>query len=167
MHTPTNAAKAGEAIAENSETRTTAPTVSGLNQNSEQLNHTDLPSKRKTVKDSRAEVIAKSRALRIGLKTYTTSPEKIASLEAIRDAMPGNSSSTQEMRIHTALGQWSLSTFEASRYLDAYDPRARVMGLRNKGHNILTSWALVPTECGKMHRLGVYTLQRGGDGGAA
>ena len=114
------------------------------------------------VGDSRAEVINKAKSQSIGIAVHFTSPEKIKALIAIRDAMPGNTAATQEQRILAALAKFSLSTYEASRHLDAYDPRARVMGLRNKGHNILTSWVMAQTECGRLHRIGIYTLHRGG-----
>lgn len=114
------------------------------------------------VKDSRTQVINAACGPRVGLSVHVTPPDKIKALKAIRDAIPGNAAATQERRLLEALGRWCLSTFEASRYLDAYDPRARIMGLRNKGHSILTAWALVETECGRKHRLGIYVLQSGG-----
>ena len=44
------------------------------------------------------------------------------------------------------------------RYLDVYDPRARVMQLRNAGERIDTHWRRIPTESGHMHRVGLYVL---------
>lgn len=160
MHTSTNAST-GKQAPENSETRTTAPTVSGLNQNTERLNHTDLPIKRKTVKDSRSEVIAKSRGARVGLKVYTASSEKIAALHAIRVSLPGTSGQVQRQRITAALQEHgSISTFEAMRYLDVFDPRPRVLELRREGHNIGLAWDRVETEAGVAHRIGRYFLAR-------
>lgn len=51
-------------------------------------------------------------------------------------AHPGNSCAVQYALIRTAQSQFSLSTFEAMRHLDVYDPRARVMQLRNDGDRI-------------------------------
>ena len=161
MKAPRNAAKAGAAAPKKGEART-APTVTGprITSSSKQRQHikSGQPGKGQ---DSRSKVIAESLGRRIGLTEYVTPVEKIKALKAIRDAAPGNTGAAQEVRILEALSRWSLTTFEASRYLDSYDPRARVMSLRGKGHAIVTSWTLVRTECGRLHRIGVYTLQRG------
>ena len=69
----------------------------------------------------------------------------------------------QCQRIRAALSQFSLTTFEAMRHLDCYDPRARVMQLRNQGERINTHWQVVLIEAGVKHRVGVYTLQTGTD----
>lgn len=174
--------KAGKTVPRKSETRITAPTVPGLkiNQKHKHRNHTDKAPKAKVgadrsaptkasrrtrvakAIDSRTEVINKAKGQKIGIGVHVTSPEKIKALAAIRDAMPSNTAITQEQRLLAALAKFSLSTYEASRYLDVYDPRARIMGLRNKGHNIVTSKAMVHTECGRLHLVGIYTLHRGG-----
>lgn len=163
MKAPRNAKKAGAAAPKKGEART-APTVTGprITSSSKQRQHikSGQPGK---VQDSRSKVIAESIGRRIGLTEYVTPAQKIKALTAIRDAMPGNTGDTQEKRILEALGRWSLTTFEASRFLDAYDPRARVMSLRGKGHAIVTSWTLIRTECGRLHRVGIYTLQRGSE----
>ena len=57
---------------------------------------------------------------------------KIEALYLVRDRHPGVSSEVQCVRIRAALSQFSITTFEAMRYLDVYDPRARVMQLRNQ-----------------------------------
>ena len=88
-----------------------------------------------------------------------SSADKIKALYALRDLHPGVNSHAQCHRVRAALGQFSLSTFEAMRYLDVYDPRARVMQLRNMGHVIDTHWQTVVTEAGESHRVGVYTLR--------
>ncbi|MDI1260246.1 helix-turn-helix domain-containing protein [Aquabacterium sp.] len=112
--------------------------------------------------DSRSQVIAQANGgAKIGLSIYTSTPEKLQALKALRDEMPGDNGATQEKRILEALSRWSVTTYEASRYLDIYDPRARVMSLRNKGHDIVTSRVRQSTECGRLHRIGIYTLQRG------
>lgn len=84
--------------------------------------------------------------------------DKAAALEALRDAMPGNSTPAQCARLREALSRFSVTTFEAMRHLDIYDPRARVMQLRKQGHRIETHWTKEPTECGALHRIGLYSL---------
>lgn len=84
---------------------------------------------------------------------------KIEALHLIRHLHPGVSSKVQCARIRSALSQFSITTFEAMRYLDVYDPRARVMQLRNKGEAIETHWQTVITEAGERHRVGRYTLR--------
>ena len=86
-------------------------------------------------------------------------PEKIKALHLLRDLHPGVSSEVQCARIRNALSRFSITTFEAMRYLDVYDPRARVMQLRNAGDAIDTHWQTVITEAGERHRVGVYTLR--------
>ena len=86
---------------------------------------------------------------------------KIEALHLLRNLHPGVSSEVQCARIRSALSQFSLTTFEAMRYLDVYDPRARVMQLRNKGEAIDTHWQTVITEAGERHRVGRYTLRTG------
>lgn len=93
----------------------------------------------------------------------STSPERVAALHAIRDRHAGQSGPVQCARLLEALQtQGHVTTFEASRFLDVYDPRARKMSLVRAGHSIVMSWRMVPTESGKLHRLGVYALARGG-----
>ena len=82
---------------------------------------------------------------------------KIEALQLVRDLHPGVSSKVQCARIRAALSQFSITTFEAMRYLDVYDPRARVMQLRNAGESIDTHWQTVITEAGERHRVGRYT----------
>ncbi len=89
---------------------------------------------------------------------HTTPPSKVADLYAIRDAMPGNVTQAQCERLREALSRYSITTFEAMRYLDVYDPRARMTQLRRSGLHILTTWVRMPTECGALHRVELYTL---------
>ena len=86
-------------------------------------------------------------------------PTKIEALHLMRDLHPGVSSEVQCARIRTALSRFSITTFEAMRYLDVYDPRARVMQLRNAGETIDTHWQTITTEAGERHRVGLYTLR--------
>ena len=87
-----------------------------------------------------------------------TSPSKIRKLQVIRDLHPGTSSNAQCSRILAALVQFPIDTFEASRYLDCYDPRARVRQLRKRGEPIDTHPQLISTESGDRHRVGLYVL---------
>ena len=91
---------------------------------------------------------------------------KIQALHLVRDLHPGVSSAVQCARIRTALSRFSITTFEAMRYLDVYDPRARVMQLRNQGEAIDTHWQPVITEAGERHRVGRYTLRMNTGGSA-
>jgi hypothetical protein len=87
-----------------------------------------------------------------------TPAPKRAALVAIRKAHPGNSTMQQCERIMAALSRFAITTFEAMRYLDCYDPRARVMQLRNAGECIDTYWQAITTESGERHRVGLYVL---------
>ena len=87
-----------------------------------------------------------------------TPDDKRKVLTAILTAHPGNSCVVQCARIRAALSQFSLTTFEAMRHLDVYDPRARVLQLRNAGESIATTWGHITTESGHIHRVGVYVL---------
>jgi hypothetical protein len=83
---------------------------------------------------------------------------KRVALDAIRKAIPGTQNKAQCERIRTALAQFGITTFEAMRYLDVYDPRARVMQLRNDGAPIQTLWETILTESGDRHRVGLYVM---------
>ena len=89
---------------------------------------------------------------------HTTPSDKRHALLAIRRAYPGNATAQQCERIRAALARFSITTFEAMRFLDVYDPRARVMQLRNGGAAIVTHWQTIVTESGDQHRVGLYAL---------
>jgi hypothetical protein len=90
-----------------------------------------------------------------------TIPERIKALQAIRDRIPGTDSRAQRQRLQEAMQALQhVTTYEASRYLDIYDPRARKMELVKLGDPVLMTWRSVPTESGVMHRVGVYSLAR-------
>jgi hypothetical protein len=55
-----------------------------------------------------------------------------------------------------ALARFSVTTFEAMRYLDVYHCPARILQLRKAGHRITTHWQTVVTEAGEKHRVGLY-----------
>ena len=83
---------------------------------------------------------------------------KQQALAAILNATPGTTTQAQCQRIRTALSQFAITTFEAMRFLDIYDPRARVMQLRRAGERIDTHWLTIQTESGDRHRVGQYAL---------
>lgn len=94
------------------------------------------------------------------MSLHTPRPKR-AALLAIRRAYPGNTTTVQCERLRAALAQFSITTFEAMRYLDVYDPRARVMQLRGAGLGIDTHWRTIVTESGAKHRVGLYALKGG------
>ena len=94
-------------------------------------------------------------------KNKATSPEKKAALEAIRIEFKGTASRSQAARLLEALSRYSITTFEAMRYLDVYHCPARVLQLRKRGHKIVTHWQTVITEAGVKHRVGLYALESG------
>lgn len=112
--------------------------------------------------DSRADVIAKAKGRTIGLPFHATPPARIKALTAIRDELPGCSARVQEARLERALRRWALTSFEMLKWLDLYDPRARIQGLRLKGLSIVMVWVYIATDCGQKHRVGRYAIQRGG-----
>lgn len=87
-----------------------------------------------------------------------TSPAKRQYLAKILKTNPGNSLGAQCQRLREALSRYSLSTFEAMRFLDVYYPPARVMQLRRDGIAIDTHWTYSVTESGERHRIGLYVL---------
>ncbi|CAN5153794.1 hypothetical protein BH10PSE16_BH10PSE16_43220 [soil metagenome] len=91
----------------------------------------------------------------------TTPDDKREALASILAAHPGNTCPVQGARIRAALSRFSLTTFEAMRHLDVYDPHARVLQLRKAGENIVTTWGRVATESGHLHRVGIYSLGTG------
>jgi len=97
------------------------------------------------------------------MSTFTTPSEKRHALRAIRLMFPGTSNRAQCARIREALSQFNLTTFDAMRHLDCYDPRARVMQLRRQGEPIDTHWQVIHTESGDRHRVGLYVLRPGTD----
>lgn len=70
----------------------------------------------------------------------------------------GNSNSAQCARLLQRPRQGPLTTTEAQRKLDVYDPPARVFQLRAQGHRIDTVWTRDETEAGVLHRVGRYVL---------
>jgi len=88
----------------------------------------------------------------------TTSPEKEAALKTLRSQFTGTDTPTQITLLAAALRLYSISTYEASRFLDIYHPAGRIKDLRKQDYNILTVWTTVQTEAGVSHRIGRYVL---------
>ena len=89
-------------------------------------------------------------------KKMAISFEKKTALEAIRDQFKGTDTNTQCARLLEALSRFSVTTFEAMRYLDVYYCPARIMQLRKAGHKITTHRQTVVTEAGVKHSVGLY-----------
>jgi hypothetical protein len=94
-------------------------------------------------------------------KGNDTSPEKKAALEAIRVEFKGTANRSQAARLLEALSRYSITTFEAMRYLDVYYCPARIFQLRKQGYKIVRHWQTVITEAGERHRVGLYELESG------
>lgn len=89
-----------------------------------------------------------------------TSPEKKAALKSIALEFNGKNSQSQRTRFLEALSRFPVTTFEAMRYLDIYDPRPRIHELRHKfGYVIKTLRQTVETESGAKHSIGLYVLE--------
>ena len=92
---------------------------------------------------------------------HETTPERIAQLHAVRDRMKGDAAVTQRQRLLVALqALGSLTTFEAMRHLDIFDPRPRKLELVADGVPIVMVWRLSETESGDRHRVGLYVMDR-------
>lgn len=88
--------------------------------------------------------------------------ERKAALNAIRDEIPGHHGAAQQNRLLAAIQRLgSVTTFEAMRYLDVYDPRPRKLELVRKGYPVQLAWDRMETEAGVTHRVGRYYLARG------
>lgn len=92
-------------------------------------------------------------------------PERAAALYAVRDRHIGTAATTQRERLLDALKTLGhVTTFEAMRYLDIFDPRPRKLELVRDGHAIITLRRTAETEAGIKHRIGVYVMARGAPG---
>ena len=81
------------------------------------------------------------------------------SFSRIIDNSPDNTAAHQRARQLQAMKfRGGVTTLEAMRFLDIVDPRARIVELRKEGYRINTSWVHQPSECGRMHAVGLYTL---------
>lgn len=89
-------------------------------------------------------------------------PNREAALKNILHKLPGNHSARQCERLLDAMHTLgSITSYEASRFLDCYDPRARIFKLRREGNEIVTVMRHEETESGVPHRIGVWFLQAG------
>lgn len=85
-------------------------------------------------------------------------------LAEILRAMPGNDCTVQCGRMLAAMERLgSITSYEGSRHLDCYDPRARIHTLCRSGKRIKTVMRDERTESGVLHRVGVYFLGGNGD----
>lgn len=81
-------------------------------------------------------------------------------LATILHTTPGNECATQCNRMMAAMQRLgSVTSYEGSRFLDCYDPRARIHELRRAGKKIKTVMRAEQTESGVFHRVGVYLLE--------
>lgn len=85
---------------------------------------------------------------------------KIEALKSLRTQFTGVDAVSQCHLLLEALRLFTITTFEASRYLDIYDPRRRIKDLRDRGHAIDTLKFVTETEAGVKHRIGRYLLVR-------
>lgn len=96
----------------------------------------------------------------IGPTTGEPSDECSIVLAEILRTMPGNDSEVQRNRMLTAMQRLgSVTSYEGSRFLDCYDPRARIYELRLAGHRVTTIMRAIPTESGVLHYVGVYVFE--------
>ena len=96
----------------------------------------------------------------MGPTTGAPSEERAIVLAEILCSMPGNDSETQRNRMLTAMQRLgSVASYEGSRYLDCYDPRALIYELRLAGYRVTTIMRAMPTESGVLHYVGVYVLE--------
>lgn len=85
---------------------------------------------------------------------------RINHLQNILARHQGIDANTQRQRILAAIQELgSVTTFEAIRFLDCYDPRPRIWELRHLlGYKIVTHMRAEQTESGVFHRIGVYMM---------
>ena len=72
----------------------------------------------------------------------------------------GNSASAQRQRLLEALRNQPMNTVQIRRELDILGVAPRVFELKKAGHKIVTHRQHVPTDCGKMHCVGLYVLEK-------
>ncbi len=85
---------------------------------------------------------------------------KAKQLVQIRDKFRGESRVDQAMRLREALRKFTVSTFEARRYLDIRHPAGRVQELRENGNDIDTLRTSERSEVGRPHCIAVYVLRK-------
>lgn len=85
---------------------------------------------------------------------------KINQLIEIRNQFKGDTRADQVTRLRAALRRFSISTFEARRYLDIMHPAGRVQELRDDGNDIDTLRISEHSDIGRPHIIAVYVLRR-------
>lgn len=82
-------------------------------------------------------------------------------LQQIHADYPGNAGATQCARILAAMQLLgSVTTTEARLYLEIMNPSQRVTDLRRQGHEVVTTWAVEPSEAGQApHRQARYIMK--------
>ncbi|WP_233261096.1 helix-turn-helix domain-containing protein [Limnohabitans sp. WS1] len=91
---------------------------------------------------------------------FQTPPAKRRFLQGLARSMSGNAGTTQAARLLEALKHGPITTNECRRFLDVFDPAARVRDLRHKlGRDAIeTHWQGSVTEQGVTHKVGLYCL---------
>jgi len=85
---------------------------------------------------------------------------RTAIMAAIVSEYPSQTTAAQRQRLAAALERLgSVTTFEAMRFLDIYDPRPRKLELLEAGYQIAMVKEYATTESGEMHRIGRYVLK--------
>jgi hypothetical protein len=83
----------------------------------------------------------------------------VSSFSSIIANWPENTAEHQRARLLEAMKvRFGVTTLEAMRFLDIVDPRPRIVELRKEGNSIRTLRVLQPSECGRMHNVGMYVL---------
>ncbi|MFM0140392.1 helix-turn-helix domain-containing protein [Caballeronia grimmiae] len=83
----------------------------------------------------------------------------VSSFSSIIANWPENTAEHQRARLFEAMKvRGGVTTLEAVRFLDIVDPRPRIVELRKEGYNIRTLWVSQPSECGRMHNVGMYVF---------
>lgn len=85
---------------------------------------------------------------------------KAKRLIEIRNKFRGESRADQATRLREALRSYSVSTFEARRYLDIMHPAGRVQELRQDGNDIETLRVSKESQIGRPHSIAVYVLRK-------
>lgn len=85
---------------------------------------------------------------------------RIEHLADIYRRCTGNHHTSQLARMALALQELgSVSTYECRQFLDIYCPPARKFDLVQQGCRIETHWQSIESDCGQIHRVGLYVLR--------
>jgi hypothetical protein len=93
----------------------------------------------------------------------TDHPAKLKHYAEILRTFPGNDALSQRTRLVAAMRYAPVTTYEAQKHLDVYDPPSRAWELRHyDGYDIETFRVPVLTDAGVVHRrIGLYVLKAG------